>query len=200
MERWGDPPACSYLRPLRCLTLFEGETAAGKPHTVGVDWWGRVWDNEPPPPPPTPPPHPEPAATKLEVANAVHALLPMVSDLRWATLPELGEIHATARWPDVLRRVDPALHRDLLHEVAQEAHCLSGGWEHGHPPCTPAPPPPPAARRRRPAPSPYAPPPPASRCARLGLVTIADRLTTVQQAEELLPLWPLPSHPLTTGG
>ena len=52
---WDDPPACWHLRPLRRLTLFEGETAAGRPHTLGVDWWGRVWDNDPArhPPPPT---------------------------------------------------------------------------------------------------------------------------------------------------
>ena len=56
VERWDDPPPCSLLRPLRRLTLFEGETAAGRPHTVGVDWWGRVWDNDPArqPPPPLP--------------------------------------------------------------------------------------------------------------------------------------------------
>ena len=58
---WGSgtiPPACWHLRPLRRLTFFEGETAAGTPHTVGVDWWGRVWDNDPTrqPPPPTPGP------------------------------------------------------------------------------------------------------------------------------------------------
>ena len=68
--------------------------------------------------PPPADPNPGPAATWLEVANAVHALLPLVSDVWWATLPEPGEIHATARWPDVLRRFDPSAVRDLLHEVA----------------------------------------------------------------------------------
>ena len=55
VERWEDVPPCELHRPLRRLTLFEREMAAGRPHTVGVDWWGRVWDNDPArqPPPPT---------------------------------------------------------------------------------------------------------------------------------------------------
>ena len=69
------------------------------------------------------------------------------------------------------------------------------------------PPPPFAACQRRAATSPYAAPS-TTRRARSGLVTIADRLTTGQQSREqrltcrhaLLPLWPLPSHPLTPGG
>ena len=55
-------------------------------------------------------------------------------------LPEPGEVWATARWPDVLRRVDPSPHRDLPHEVAREAGRLADGWEHGRPPRLPAPP------------------------------------------------------------
>ena len=148
----GQPPACWHLRPLRRLTLFKGETAAGRPQIVGVDWWGRVWDNDTARQPP-PPPNPGAAATWLDVANAVHTLLPLVTDVCWATVPQPGEIHATVRWPDDLRRVDPRIQRDLLHEVAQEARRLAGGWEHGHPPRTPAPPPPcrlPKAGRRLP--------------------------------------------------
>ena len=80
----------------------------------------------------------------------MHALLPTVTDVWWATLTEPGEIHATARWPDVLRRVDPALHQDLLHEVTQEARRVAGGWEQGHPlRMCPPPPMPPAAGGRR---------------------------------------------------
>ena len=55
VEIWGDPPACWYVRPFRRLTLLEGQTATGRPHTVGVDWWYRVWDNDPARPPPPPP-------------------------------------------------------------------------------------------------------------------------------------------------
>ena len=166
------PTARWHLRPLHRLTLFKGETTAGRPHTVGVDWWGRVWDNDPAHQPP-PPPRPGPAGTWLEVAHAVHALLPRVTDVLWATLPQPGGIHATAPWPDVLRRVDPALHQDLLHEVGQEARRLAGGCEQGHPPRTPAPPR--AACQRRAAASAYAAPS-TTRRTRLGLVTVADRL------------------------
>ena len=38
---------CWHLHPCRRLTLFEGETAAGRPHAVAVEWWHRVWDNDP---------------------------------------------------------------------------------------------------------------------------------------------------------
>ena len=71
------PPACWHLLPLRRLTLFAGEMATGRPRTAGVDWWGRVWDNDPAckcPPPPYP-------GIWLEVAHAVHALLPLVTDV-----------------------------------------------------------------------------------------------------------------------
>ena len=89
----------------------------------------------------------------------MHALLPMVSDIKWATLPEPGEIHAMARWPAVLRSVDPGLHRDLLHEVTQEARRLAGGWEHSCPPGLPVSPLPPAAGGPPPSPTPPPPPP-----------------------------------------
>ena len=112
------------------------------------------------PHPPAPPPNPGPAATWLEVANLVHALLPLVTNVWGTTLPEQGKIHATARWPDVLRRVDPGLHRDLLHDVAKEARRLAGGWEQGHPPRTPPPPPPMLLAAGGPPPPPTPPPPP----------------------------------------
>ena len=49
-----------------------------------------------PPASPQPPPNPHPglAATRLDVASAVHALLPLVTDVWWATLSERGEIHS----------------------------------------------------------------------------------------------------------
>ena len=58
VEHWGNPPACWHLRPLRRLTLVEAKTAAVRPHTAGLDWWGLVWNNDPArqPPPPTPGP------------------------------------------------------------------------------------------------------------------------------------------------
>ena len=112
----------------------------------------------------------------------MHALLPLVTDVWLAALPELEEVRATARWPDVLRRVDPGLHPNLLHEVAREASRLAEGWEHGRPPGLLVPPLPPAAGGVPPPPTPS--PPPASRRARLGLVTFAGRVTTVQQAQE----------------
>ena len=192
-----------HLRPLRRLTLFKGETAAGSPHTVALDWRGPVLDNDPAC---VPPPNSGPAATCLDVANAVHTLLfLLVTDVWWATLPEPGEIHAMARWPHVLRRVDPGFKQDLLHQAAQEARCLAGGWEQGHPPRTPAPPP--AACQRRAATSPYTAPS-TTRRARPWTVNHADRLPSVQQAREkrvtcrraLLPPWPLPSHRVTTSG
>ena len=92
----------------------------------------------------------------------VHALLPLVTEGWWATVPEPGEIHATARWPDVLRRTDTGLHVDLLRKVAEEARRLAGGWEQGDPPRTPAPPPLPPAKGGPPPPPTPPPPPPGA--------------------------------------
>ena len=49
MARWsvGTPPDYWHLRPRRRLTLFEGETAAGRPQAVVVGWLGSVWDSDP---------------------------------------------------------------------------------------------------------------------------------------------------------
>ena len=122
------PPPCWFLRPRRRLTLLEGKTAAGRDHTVGVDWWGRVWDNDPAR---QPPPYPGPEATWRDVAYAVHDLLPEVSDVWWAVLPEPGEVHATALWPDALRRAGPGAARDRMYEVFRETLRLAGDWERG---------------------------------------------------------------------
>ena len=91
----------------------------------------------------------------------MHALLPPVNDVWWATPPEPREIHATAQWPDVLRHDDLGLDHDLMHEVFPEAVCLAGKWEKGCSPRAREPPGPPAACRRRATTSPYAdfPPP-----------------------------------------
>ena len=128
VERWDDPPPSWLLRPRRRLTLLEGKTAAGRDHTVGVDWWGRVWDNDPAR---QPPPYPGPEATWRDVAYAVHDLLPEVSDVWWAVLPEPGEVHATALWPDALRRAGPGAARDRMYEVFQETLRLAGDRERG---------------------------------------------------------------------
>ena len=141
-------------------------------------------------------PDPEPSATWREVAAEVQALLPRITDVWWAALPELGEVWATVRWPDVLRRVGPGLHQDLLPEVAPEAGRLAEGWEHGCLPRLPAPPPPcrlPLAGYRL---LPRPPPPPASRRAYLGPVTSADHLTTVQRAHLAQELWLTCRHAL----
>ena len=103
VEQWDDPPPCWFLRPRHHFTLFEGEKAAGRPHVVGVDWWGRVWDNDPAR---QPPPYPGPEAAWREVAYAVHALLPVVTDVWWAVLPQPGEVHAHTP-PTLSRRVAP---------------------------------------------------------------------------------------------
>ena len=91
----------------------------------------------------------------------MHALLPWITNIWWAALPELGQVWATARWPDVLRRVDPlfwgvdpGLHRDLVHKVAREASRLAEGWEHGRPPYQHPPPLPPAGGGLPPPPTP----------------------------------------------
>ena len=104
VEQWDDPPLCWFPCPRRRLTLFEGTTAAGRDHAVGADWWGRVWANDPAR---QLPPYPGPEATSREVAYDVHALLPVVTDVWWAVLPEPGEVHATALWPDALSRARP---------------------------------------------------------------------------------------------
>ena len=130
VEQWDDPPPCWFPRPRRRLTLFEGTAAAGRDHAVGVDRWGRVWDNDP-----ARQPHPYPGrgATWCEVAYAVHALLPVVTDVWWAVLPEPAEVHATALWPDALNRAGPAPHQDRMCEVFRETLRLAGDWERGGP-------------------------------------------------------------------
>ena len=75
------------------------------------------------------------------MAYAVHALLPVVIDVSWATLPEPEEIQATARWPDVLRRTVPEPDWDRLHKVFQELSASPGIGSgvaprtRGRPPC-----------------------------------------------------------------
>ena len=127
------------LRPLRRLTLFEGETAASRRHTVGVDWWGRVWDNDPARQPP--PPTPGPRRHGLRWPTRCTPSSPWSPPSGGPPCQSRGR-STPPRWPDVLRRVDSGLHRDLLHEVGKEACRLAGGWEQGHPPRTPPPPPP----------------------------------------------------------
>ena len=96
----------------------------------------------------------------------MHSLLPRVIDVRWAALPEPGEVWATTRWPDLLCRVPPGPRRDLLHKVAREADRLAEGWEHNQHPRTLVPPLA-ACRRQTAASSHAAPPPPPNLPARL---------------------------------
>ena len=96
-----------------------------------MDWWGRVWDNDSAR---QPPPYPEPEATWWDEAYAIHPLLPVVTDAWWAVLPEPGQVHATAPWPDALRRAGQAPVRDRMYEVFRETLRLSGDWERGAPP------------------------------------------------------------------
>ena len=53
----GTPPTA------RTCANFEGETTADGPHAVAVDWWGRVWDNNPARQPPRPPLDTDPSTT-----------------------------------------------------------------------------------------------------------------------------------------
>ena len=78
VEQWAGPPPWWFPRLRRRLTLFEGTTTAGRDHAVGVDWCGRVSDNDPAR---QPPPYPGPEATWREVAYDVHALHPVVTDV-----------------------------------------------------------------------------------------------------------------------
>ena len=148
VELWDDPPPCWF---------FEGTTAAGGYHAVAVDWRGRVWDNDPAR---QPPPYPRPEATWREVTYAVHALLPVVTDVWWAVLPQPGEVHATALWPDALNRAGPGPVQDRMYEVFQETLHLAGDWERGGPERAP-PPALPRARGGTPLPAPPPPPPSA---------------------------------------
>ena len=202
VKQWDDPPPYMFVRPRRRLTLSEGETAAGTPHAVGVDWWGRVWDNHPAR---QPPPYPEPEATWREEACAVHALLPVVTDVCWGVLLEPGEVHATARWPDALRRIGPGPDRDRLYEVLEETLRLAGDWEQGHP--RPARPPPlPLARGGTLLPP--TPPPTLPGAPALGMETGPECLTTALQdcgrkltcMHAWLPLYPHSLWALTFGG
>ena len=135
---------------------------------MGVDWWGRVWDNDPAR---QPPPYPRPEAMWRDVAYAVHALLPVVSDVWWAVLPEPGEVHATALWPDALRRAGPGAARDRMYEVFRETLRLAGDWERGA--C-------PSARPRRHA-TPHGAAPSASRHARPWMGAGANSLIVAQR-------------------
>ena len=90
-------------------------------------------------PPASPPPYPGPEATWRDMAYAVHDLLPEVSDVWWAVLPEPGEVHATALWPDALRRAVPGAARDRMYEVFRETLRLAGDWERGGHARAPAP-------------------------------------------------------------
>ena len=99
-----------------------------------------------PPARPPPPPDPDPSATWREVAVEVHALLPRLTDVWWAALPEPGQVGATARWPDILRRVPPAFRRpawagDLRRPPGLGAACPCGpGATVDLQPCDAAPP------------------------------------------------------------
>ena len=64
--------------------------------------------------PPATPPYPGPEALWREVAYAVHALLLVVTDVWGAVMPESGEVHATALWPDPLRSAGPGPVHDPL--------------------------------------------------------------------------------------
>ena len=136
VEQWDDPPPCRFLRPRRRLTLFERTTAAGRDHAVGVDRWGRVWDNDPAR---QPPPYPGREATWREVAYDVHALLPVVTEVWWAVLPEPGGVHATAMWPDAPSRAGPGPVQDRMYELFPETIRLAGDWERGGPERAPPP-------------------------------------------------------------
>ena len=151
-------PPCWFLRPRRCLTLLQGTTAAGRDHAVGVERWGRLWDNDPAR---QPPPYPGPELTWRDVAYAVHALLPTVSDVWWAVPPEPGEVHATALSPDALRGAGPGAARDRMYEVFREALRLEGDRERGGLARAPAPALP-RARGGMPLPPVPPPPPPAA--------------------------------------
>ena len=142
---------------------------------MGVDWWGRVWDNDPAR---QPPPYPGPEATWRDVAYAVHDLLPEVSDVWWAVLPEPGEVHATALWPDALRRARPGVARDRMYEVLRETLRLAGDWERGG--LARAPAPALSARPRRHA-TPHGAAPSAARHARPWMGTGADSLILAQR-------------------
>ena len=93
------------------------------------------------------------------MAYAVHALLPVVTDVWWAALPGPEEVQTTARWPDVLRRAVPEPDRDRLHELFHEALCLAKNWERGGP-LRARPPPTPLAGGGTPLPPTLPPPPP----------------------------------------
>ena len=99
------PPACLHLRPLP-----PGRWQA--PHRVG----GLVGPGVGQPPRPLAP-YPPWARGEVVRRGETWPTRFMPSYPWWAALPEPGEIHATARWPDVLRHNDPGPDRDFLHEV-----------------------------------------------------------------------------------
>ena len=99
------------------------------------------------------------------MAYAVHALLPVVTDVWWAVLPEPGEVHATALWPDALRRAGPGPVQDRMYKVFQETLRLAGDWERGGPERAP---PPALPRARAGTMLLQAPPPPPPSAPTLG--------------------------------
>ena len=132
VEGW-DLPNCWHLRPRGRLALFEERWATAGP--TPCRWtFGAGCGTTTPPASPPPPPDPISSATWREVAAEVHAPLPRLIDVFWATLPEASDVWATARWPN----------GELLHEVAREPNRPAEGWEHIRPSRTPTPPLPPA--------------------------------------------------------
>ena len=83
---------------------------------VGVDWWGRVWDNNPPPPPPPPP-----SRTTGRTSGEVARLLPGgVTDVWWQLVPEPDQVAMPSSVPDGVHRT-PTPSYPLMYEVCAEA-------------------------------------------------------------------------------
>ena len=160
--RWDDhPPAGSSAR------AAASPSSRGRPPPAGTTPWGWTggagsWTMTPPA---SPPPYPGLEATWRDVAYAVHDLLPEVSNVWWAVLPEPGEVHVTALWPDALRRAGPGAARDRMYEVFRETLRLAGDWERGGVARAPAPALP---RARGGTPLPTAPPSPPPGTPALG--------------------------------
>ena len=141
-SQWGRPPH-------RRLAYLEGLEAGGiRSHNVGVDWWRRVWDNDPAR---TTPPYPPVGASWKWVAREVHFHLSQVTDVWWGLVPTPGEAFYSARATHAFERLRPGLNRDHALEAASEARRLAANSEAGGPPMGPAPrlllvsrPPPPA--------------------------------------------------------
>ena len=113
--------------PPKRLVLFEGRSAAGRDHMVGLSYTGQPWDNTA---------RGDGAVMHHLVGQVVAglaALLPVVTDVWWVVCPSRNDIVATKREPDTLRRIHPTEWGlwGCVYYTWHVSRALAGCWEAG---------------------------------------------------------------------